>query len=120
MKAVVTTLAGILVVSGLAVSAAPMPAPEAPQAAKVEAGKKVYDAQKCSVCHIIAGKGGKMASALDGVGSKLSVDDLKKWIVTPAEMEAKLATKPKMKMKAYKLADADLDALVTYLASLKK
>jgi mono/diheme cytochrome c family protein len=122
MKAVVTTLAGILVVSGLAVSAAPVPAPapEAPQAAKVEAGKKVYDAQKCSVCHIIAGKGGKMASALDGVGSKLSVEDLKKWIVVPAEMEAKLATKPKVKMKAYKLAEADLDALVTYLASLKK
>jgi cytochrome c1 len=56
----------------------------------------------------------------DGFRGKLSVDDLKKWIVTPAEMEAKLATKPKMKMNAYKLADADLDALVTYLASLKK
>jgi len=42
------------------------------------------------------------------------------WILEPAKMEAKLATKPKIKMKAYKLADADLDSLVAYLASIKK
>jgi hypothetical protein len=34
-------------------------------------------------------------------------------------MEAKLAEKPKVKMKAYKLADEDLKALVGYMASLK-
>lgn len=120
MKAIVTTLAGILIVTGWAVSAAPAPGAPAPQdAAKIEAGKKVYDAQKCVTCHMIGGKGNKM-SPLDGVGTKLSAADLKKWIVTPAEMEAKLATKPKIKMKAYKLADADLEALVAYLQSLKK
>ena len=34
-------------------------------------------------------------------------------------MEAKLAEKPKLHMKAYKLADADLKALVSYMQSLK-
>lgn len=120
MKAIVATLAGVLMVSGIAVSAAPGAGSPLPQdAAKIEAGKKVYDTQKCAACHSIAGKGAKM-SVLDGVGSKLSAADIKKWILTPAEMEAKLATKPKIKMKAYKMADADLDALVAYMSSLKK
>lgn len=120
MRAMIATLAGVLVVTGLAVSAAPeAPVPVPQDAAKIEAGKKVYDAQKCSACHLIAGKGNKM-SPLDGVGSKLSAADIKLWIVEPATMEAKLATKPKIKMKAYKMGDADLDALVAYMVSLKK
>ena len=53
-----------------------------------EKGKAVYAAQKCSMCHAIAGAGGK-ASALDGVGKKLSEADIRAWIVTPKEMTAK-------------------------------
>ena len=44
---------------------------EAQDAAK---GEAVYTAQKCSLCHAIAGKGNKL-SPLDGVGAKLSADD---------------------------------------------
>lgn len=121
MKSVIAVMAGVLVATGLAVSAAPGPdmsaAPGA-QAAKIEAGKQVYAAQKCSMCHAIDGKGMK-SYPLDGVGAKLSADDIKAWIATPDVMAAKLATKPKMKMKAYKLEAADLDNLVAYLASLK-
>ena len=52
---------------------------------------------------------------LDGVGSKLSAADIKKWIVSPKEMKADT------KMKAYpSLTAEDLDAMVAYLASLKK
>lgn len=122
MRAIIATLAGVLVVTGMAVSAAgrpDAPAPTPQDAAKIEAGKKVYDTQKCAACHMIAGKGSKM-SPLDGVGTKLSAADIKLWITEPATMEAKLATKPKIKMKAYKMADADLDALVAYMASIKK
>ena len=120
MRAAIGMVAGILVVSGWAVSATGVPVAPAPQdAAKIAAGKAVYDAQKCSMCHQVAGKGNKM-SVLDGVGTKLTADDLKMWIVEPAKMEAKLTTKPKIKMRAYKLAPADLDNLVAYLASLKK
>ena len=42
----------------------------AQDAALVKKGQEVYAAQKCSVCHAIAGKGGKQ-SPLDGVGAKL-------------------------------------------------
>ena len=85
-----------------------------------EKGKAVYAAQKCSMCHGIAGVGGK-ASALDGVGAKLSAADIKAWIVTPKEMTAKTKStkKPPMPANYAKLPAADLDALVAYMASLK-
>ncbi len=93
----------------------------AQDAKKIEAGKKVYEAQKCATCHMVAGKGNKMFP-LDGVGAKLSTTDLRRWLTHTAEMEAALAKKPAMKMssKKYELKDADLDALVAYLESLKK
>ncbi len=43
----------------------------AQDAAQVTKGEQVYAAQKCSICHSIAGKG-KKANPLDGVGKKLS------------------------------------------------
>ena len=89
-------------------------------AAMVKKGEEVYAAQKCATCHNIAGKGGKQ-STLDGVGKKLSAEDIKAWIVTPVEMTKKTAStkKPPMPAKYGKLPAADVDALVAYLHSLK-
>lgn len=87
-------------------------------AADVEKGKAVYAANKCQSCHLVDGKGNKRFP-LDGVGAKLSEADIRSWIVSPAEMEARLEKPSKIKMKAYKLAPADLDALVAYMQSLK-
>jgi mono/diheme cytochrome c family protein len=101
-------------------AAAPGAAGQADQAAKIEAGKKLYDAQKCRTCHIIGGVGSKAASALDGVGSKLSEADLRMWLTDPAAMTAKLKAKPKVAMKKVTLKDPEIDALVAYMASLKK
>ena len=83
-------------------------------------GQEVYAAQKCSVCHAIAGKGGK-ANPLDGVGAKLSADDIRLWIVNPTEATAKAKStkKPPMPAKYGKLPAADIDALVAYMQSLK-
>ena len=85
-----------------------------------EKGKAVYAAQKCSMCHAIAGVGGK-TSPLDGVGKKLSAADIHAWIVTPKEMTAKTKStkKPPMADRYGKLPAADLDALVAYMVSLK-
>jgi mono/diheme cytochrome c family protein len=85
-----------------------------------EKGKAVYAAQKCSMCHAIAGAGSKV-SALDGVGKKLSADDIRAWIVSPVEAAAKHKStkKPPMPAKYGTLAAADLDALVAYMVSLK-
>ena len=83
-------------------------------------GRSVYTAQKCQMCHAIAGKGSK-ANPLDGVGAKLSADDIKQWITHPtdAAAKAKSTKKPPMPAKYGSLPAADLDALVAYMQSLK-
>ena len=63
-------------------------APHAARAQDAAKGQAVYAAQKCSVCHSIAGAGGK-SSPLDGVGAKLSADDVRQWIVDPVAMTKK-------------------------------
>jgi mono/diheme cytochrome c family protein len=87
----------------------------------VKQGEKVYAAQKCATCHSIAGKGKKTGGALDGVGTKLSADELKQWILDPKGMAAKAKStkKPPMAAKYNSLPAADVDALVAYMASLK-
>jgi mono/diheme cytochrome c family protein len=94
--------------------------PVAAQAQDAKKGEAVYTAQKCSVCHAIAGKG-KATSKLDGVGAKLSAEDIKQWIVDPkaAATKAKSTKKPPMPAKYAKLPPADIDALVAYMVSLK-
>ena len=89
-------------------------------AALVKKGQDVYTAQKCQVCHSVAGKGGK-ASALDGVGGKLSAEDIKQWITHPkdAATKAKSTKKPPMPAKYASLPAADIDAMVAYMQSLK-
>jgi mono/diheme cytochrome c family protein len=84
-------------------------------------GEKVYADLKCSVCHSIAGKG-NAKGPLDGVGTKLTADEIRQWIVDPAGMTAKTKAprKPVMPAKYKSLPKEDLDALVNYLASLKK
>ena len=88
--------------------------------AQVKRGQQVYTAQKCSLCHQIAGKGNK-ASPLDGVGKKLSADEIRAWIVDPVGTAAKVKStkKPVMQNKYGKLPAADIDALVAYMQSLK-
>ena len=88
--------------------------------AQIKKGQEVYAAQKCSVCHAIAGKGSK-TNPLDGVGKKLSADDIRSWITHPkdAAAKAKSTKKPPMPDKYGKLPAADLDALVAYMQSLK-
>lgn len=89
----------------------------APDTAK---GAAVYLAQKCSMCHALDGKG--MAKGpLDGVGSKLTPEQIREWITHPVEMTAKAKATRKPLMKAYpNLPKEDLDALVAFLASKKK
>jgi cytochrome c2 len=77
-------------------------------------GVKVYAAQRCSMCHSIEGKGNKK-NTLDGVGDRLGREEIRKYIVSPREMKADT------KMKAYaSLPQKDLEALVDYLAGLRK
>ena len=87
--------------------------------ATAAAGEKVFAAQKCIICHSVAGKGNKNGP-LDDVGNKLSAADIRAWIVTPAEMGKKHTATRKPPMKSFaSLPAADIEALVAYLQTLK-
>lgn len=82
-------------------------------------GAQVFAAQKCSMCHSVAGKGGKLS--LDGVGSKLKAEEIQEWITHPVDAAKKHNSTAKPAMRAYpNLPKADLDNLVAYMLSLKK
>ena len=87
-------------------------------AAQIEKGKQVYTAQKCQVCHSVAGVGNKRG-ALDEVGSKLSAEEIRAWLVNAPEMAEKTKATRKPLMKSYTLPKEELDALVAYMQSLK-
>lgn len=111
----VISFASLLV--GLIALAPPLAAQDK---AQIEHGQKVYAAQKCSVCHSIEGKGAKKGP-LDGVGSKLTEEEIRLWLVDAPEMTKKTGATRKPVMKSYKhLPKEDIDALVAYMQSLKK
>ena len=107
---------GLVLTLGLCIGVATA---AAAQDAKVAKGQQVYTDQKCSLCHAIAGKGNAKGS-LDGVGTKLSADEIRSWITDAKGMTAKTKATRKPEMKAYTLPKDDVDALVAYLSSLKK
>ena len=67
-------------------------------AARADEGQQVYAAQRCSMCHAIAGKW-NAKNPLDDVGGRMTADEMKAYPNLPAE---------------------DLDALVAYLGTLIK
>lgn len=86
----------------------------------VAKGEKLYAANKCTTCHSIAGKGNKKGP-LDDVGTRLTAEELRRWLTHPAEMTAKVKSTRKPLMKPYdKLSAQELDALVAYMQTLKK
>lgn len=88
--------------------------------AQIDEGQKVFTAQKCSICHSVAGKG-NAKGVLDGVGTKLSADEIRQWIVDAPAMAAKAKADRKPAMKAFtSFPEDDVDALVAYLQTLKK
>jgi hypothetical protein len=55
------------------------------------------------------------------VGARLKADEIRQWITAAPEMTVKAKAERKPPMKSYpNLAKDDLEALVSYLASLKK
>jgi mono/diheme cytochrome c family protein len=94
------------------------PSPSAPS--RIDAGRKVYEREKCATCHQIANHGNSRFP-LDGVASRLTPDQLKRWLTDTAKMEDALPRLPAVRMSTtrYRLSDADLTALVDYLKSLK-
>lgn len=83
------------------------------------AGRKVYDTQKCSLCHSLDGKG-NTKGPLAGVAKKYDAATMKLWITQPVEMAKKHNATRKPPMKSFaSLPPADVEALVAYLQTLK-
>ena len=61
------------------------------------------------------------AGSTDGVASRLTSDQIKRWITDTARMEDALPRLPAVRMSTtrYRLSEADLTALVEYLKTLK-
>ena len=88
----------------------------------VAKGAALYASQKCSTCHSAPGiTGGNAKGSLDGVGTKFTAAELHQWLDDPAAMSAKVKATRKPPMKSYKsLSQADKDALVAWMQTLKK
>ena len=90
-----------------------------------EAGKQLYEKNKCADCHTINNRGGRLTKQfpMDDIGKKPAAE-LRMWLTNPLEMEAKSekskTTKLKLSSKKYKFTDPELDALVAYLQTLVK
>lgn len=112
-----TRLVGTFVAAGIVMFAS---AASAQHSEVIQKGEKVYAAQKCQMCHSITGKGNQKGP-LDGVGTKLKPEEIREWIVDAPTMTTKTKSTRKPPMKGYpNLPKEDVDALVTYLATLKK
>ena len=114
VKRLVGVFTGVVVLSAVA-------AAQAPDAKKVAAGKELFTTLKCGTCHRAEGKGPAKLT-LDGIGAKKPVAEIRAWIASPADMEAKLPKPPAVKMSAMlkkKPTDPEIDALVAYVLSLK-
>jgi mono/diheme cytochrome c family protein len=108
-------LVALVVACGSALAAA------AQDAALVAKGEKLYDSNKCATCHFIEAKGkGNKKGPLDGVGTKLTADEIRQWLVNAEEMTKKTNSTRKPFMKSAKLPKEDIEALVAYMQSLKK
>jgi Cytochrome c len=97
-------------------------APPGPPANATLDPRKIIDANGCLGCHSLHGQGGAIAPHFDGVGTRLSRDDIRESILLP---NAKIA--PGFEKVAgvmpqtfgQMLTAGQLEALVNYLASLK-
>ena len=86
-----------------------------PNKALASSGKAIYDREGCARCHSIAGEGSPR-SPLDGVGERLSGEEIRRWIIAAAELEDELSGRVFRAKQSYgKLPEAELAALVAYL-----
>ncbi len=109
----------IVLLAGLILAPGWIPEASAQEALQVERGQEVYADQRCRLCHSIEGEG-NTNGPLDGVGSRLTHEEIELWMVNPQEMTAKTNATRRPPMRAYPdLAAEDLEALVSYMLSLK-
>ncbi len=84
-----------------------------------ERGLAVYAEGRCALCHSIGGDG-NAKGPLDGVGARLSAEDVERWLVAPKEMTEQTGATRRPVMRAYpSLSAEDREAIVAYMLSLR-
>lgn len=97
-------------------------APVAPVAAPApalanEGGARLFREQGCTSCHALGGAGNPR-QALDGVGARLSREELRAWTTGTGIAAEKLSPMVVRRKQRYQeMADAELSALLDYLAA---
>jgi cytochrome c2 len=76
-------------------------------------GEQIFR-EKCTMCHMVKGQGGKIGPDLTRIAAKLKEKDLRGQLENPKKRN------PSTPMPSFKtLPKADMDALVGYLKTLK-
>jgi mono/diheme cytochrome c family protein len=111
---------------GMAVTA---PASQPAMAASIPSGAATADASSpehlksviadnnCLVCHRVGREGGDIAPSLNGLGTRLTPDQIRAAIVSPPA-KTRAGTPNPMPSYAGKLSEEDLNNLVHYLSAL--
>ena len=103
--------------AGAAASAGRDANPASPLVAR---GQAVFTQYDCARCHSVAGKGSPR-NPLDGVGSRLSRDELHDWVVAGEAVRADLSPRTVSAKQRYaRMPAADMAALLAYLATLRE
>jgi len=79
---------------------------------KAAAGQKVFAREKCAMCHTAA------KNSLEGVGTKLTAEQIREWVENPKAAMQKAGGRGMMPAKT--LSKDDVDNLVAYLQTKKK
>ena len=118
MRRAGAVMTGVVMVVTSMVAVARAGAPAAQDAAQIERGREVYVEERCRICHSI-GDDGNSRGPLDGVGSRLSAEDLELWMIDPDTIAERTNSTRRPAMPAYpELSEDDLAAIVAYMLSL--
>jgi mono/diheme cytochrome c family protein len=108
----------IAVAPVIAIVLAAVAHPASAQDAKAQQGAALFTAQKCTMCHSVAGKGNPKGP-LDNITAKNKAEHIRAWVTDPEGMRAKTNATRTPAMKPVKLSPEQVDALVAYLTSVQ-
>lgn len=83
----------------------------------VAKGKQLVEQKKCSICHMIDGKGGKIGKPMNGIAEGKTDDFLREALLDPKKA---IAADTKMPSYKDKLKDDEVKAVIEYIKTLKK
>lgn len=87
---------------------------------QISRGREVFARENCSGCHSVAGEGSPR-SPLDGVGNRRARGELHDWVVADESVHPELPSRAiAAKQRYVELSSADMDALLSYLDSLRE